>query len=223
MFKKFEEEFIDKLKFDQSGLIPAIVQEAGSGRVLMLAYQNKESLLKTLETGTTWFYSRSRQELWNKGATSGHYQKLHNIYFDCDADTILLEVKQVGVACHEGYPSCFHHQVTPGGIYTDEEAPVLSGSRQLGLILGELAETIKERKNNLPEGSYTTYLFQKGLDKILKKVGEEAAEVIIAAKNQDKGELIYEASDLLYHLLVLLEEQDIPLGEIAKELKKRRK
>ncbi|MFA5535938.1 MAG: bifunctional phosphoribosyl-AMP cyclohydrolase/phosphoribosyl-ATP diphosphatase HisIE [Bacillota bacterium] len=223
IFAKLEKDFIDQLQFDERGLVPTIVQELNSGQVLMLAYQNREALLKTLETGNTWFYSRSRQELWHKGATSGHYQQVHSIYYDCDGDTILIIVKQRGVACHKGYYSCFHHQVTDEGILTNQEAPLISGSQQLGQILGELSEIIGERKENLPEGSYTTYLFEQGLDKILKKVGEEAAEIIIAAKNPDQGELIYETADFLYHLLVLLTEKELSLKKIAQELAKRRK
>lgn len=218
-----DEKFVDQLKFNRDGLIPAIVQEAATGEVLMLAYQNREALLKTLETGDTWFYSRSRQELWHKGATSGNYQKVQAVYYDCDADTILLKVKQIGGACHEGYHSCFHNRVTAGGTVVKEEQSTDHEAFRLGSILGELSEVIRRRKAELPEGSYTTYLFQKGLDKILKKVGEEAAEVIIGAKNRDREEVIYEVSDLIYHLLVLLAEQEISLGEIAGELASRRK
>lgn len=219
---RLSEEFIDTLQFDSQGLIPAIVQEVGSGTVLMLAYQNREALLKTLETGETWFYSRSRRELWHKGATSGHYQGVQAIYYDCDADTILLQVKQTGSACHEGYHTCFHNRVVAEGVAKEEQLP-LNKEQSLGIILGELAELIKQRKIDLPEESYTTYLFQKGLDKILKKVGEESAEVIIAAKNENKAEVVYEISDLIYHLLVLMAERDVELGEIAEELGKRRK
>lgn len=217
------EKFVEQLKFNSDGLIPAIVQETATGEVLMLAYQNREAILKTLETGETWFYSRSRQELWHKGATSGNYQKVTEIYYDCDADTILLKVEQTGGACHEGYHSCFHHRVTAEGTVVKEEQPVANEALRLGRILGELSEVISRRKADLPEGSYTTYLFQKGLDKILKKVGEEAAEVIIGAKNNNREEVIYEVSDLIYHLLVLLAEQEVSLGEIAGELASRRK
>lgn len=211
-----------KIKFNQDGLIPAIVQEADTGKVLMLAYQNREALAKTLETGYTWFYSRSRQELWNKGATSGHYQQVRDIYYDCDGDTILLQVDQIGNACHKDFHSCFHNHITPTGVETVDNGKLGDGD-QLGRILEELAQVIKERKEELPDGSYTTYLFTKGLDKILKKVGEEAAEVIIGAKNNNPEELIYETSDLIYHLLVLLAEQNIELSSIARELAKRRK
>lgn len=216
-------EFIDRLKFNSHGLLPAIVQEAETGEVLMLAYQNREALLKTIETGTTWFFSRSRQELWHKGATSGHYQEIQALYYDCDADTVLIKVKQTGVACHEGYRTCFHNRVTAEEVILEQDQVPVNEARRLGNILGELAEVIQQRKRDLPEGSYTTYLFQKGLDKILKKVGEEASEVIIAAKNRNRDEVVYEVSDLIYHLLVLLSEQDIELKAIADELAGRRK
>lgn len=223
MNRQAAEAFINHLKFNREGLIPAIVQEATTGQVLMLAYQNKESILKTLETGETWFYSRSRQTLWHKGATSGHYQKVKEIYYDCDGDTLLIKVEQVGDACHEGYHSCFHYCFTGEGTVTAGEQPTVREGLRLGSVLGELAGVIEKRKAELPEGSYTTYLFQKGLDKILKKVGEETAEVIIGAKNKNRDEVVYEVSDLLYHLLVLLAEQGISLGEIAAELAGRRK
>lgn len=216
-------DFIEQIKFNSHGLVPAIVQEVSTGEVLMLAYQNREALLKTLETGTTWFFSRSRQELWHKGATSGHYQEVEAIYYDCDGDTILMQVKQTGCACHEGYHSCFHNRVTPEGVVLEEDRVTMNEARRLGSILGELAAVIAQRKAELPEGSYTTYLFNKGLDKILKKVGEETAEVIIAAKNNDPAETVYEVSDLIYHLLVLLAEQNVELGSIADELARRRK
>lgn len=204
-------EKLKDLKFDDKNLIPAIVQDASTKEVLMLAYMNEESLNKTLETGTTWFWSRSRQELWNKGATSGHIQRVKGINYDCDGDTLLIQVDQVGVACHTGAKSCFFN-----GLYEAD------GGQGLGSnIIEKLYEIITDRKENPKENSYTNYLFDKGIDKILKKVGEESAEVIIAAKNPDKEELIYEASDLIYHLLVLLREKDIGPGEIFMELNKR--
>jgi phosphoribosyl-ATP pyrophosphohydrolase/phosphoribosyl-AMP cyclohydrolase len=216
-------DFVEQLKFNSHGLIPAIVQEVDTGEVLMLAYQNREALLKTLETGTTWFYSRSRQELWHKGATSGHYQEVQAIYYDCDADTVLMQVRQAGAACHKGYHSCFHNRITPEGVIQEEDRSTMNEARRLGNILGELAEVIEQRKAEMPEGSYTTYLFNKGLDKILKKVGEEASEVIIASKNEKREEIVYEVSDLIYHLLVLLAQQEVDLGAIAAELAERRK
>lgn len=211
-----------KIKFDEKGLIPAIVQEEKSGQVLMLAYMNRESLERTLSTGETWFYSRSRQELWHKGATSGYTQKVKQIFYDCDADTLLIQVEQKGKACHEGYYSCFHYRLNQDQTVEVLEDKKEAGGIFLGKILEELYQIILDRRKTRPEKSYTTYLFNEGLDKILKKVGEEAAEVIIAAKNQSSSETVYETSDLLYHLLVLLVEQGVTLEDIAKELSSRR-
>jgi phosphoribosyl-ATP pyrophosphohydrolase/phosphoribosyl-AMP cyclohydrolase len=214
----------DAIKFDAHGLVPAVVQDANSGQVLMLAYMNAESLDKTLASGQTWFYSRSRQELWMKGESSGHVQKVKQILYDCDGDTLLIKVEQTGAACHTGHYSCFYRdssgkEIEPQ-VFDPEEVYNEVGSRG---ILFELYDVIRDRKEKLPEGSYTTYLFTKGIDKILKKVGEENAEVIIAAKNNSKSELVYEASDLIYHLLVLLVEQGIELDDIFSELASRRK
>ncbi len=203
------EEVHTALKFDERGLIPAVVQDYHTGQVLMVAYMNREALEKTVATGETHFYSRSRQRLWHKGETSGNIQKVKEIFYDCDADTLLVQVLPQGPACHTGARSCFYRTV--GG---DEKTA--------GSILDELAAVIADRKENMPEGSYTTYLFEKGLDKILKKVGEETAEVIIAAKNPGSGELVYETADLFYHLLVLLEEKGVTLESIWQELAKRR-
>lgn len=212
----------EKIKFNEQGLIPAIVQEEETGQVLMLAYMNRESLERTLATGETWFYSRSRQELWHKGETSGHIQKVKQILYDCDADTLLLQVEQEGSACHEGYHSCFHYQLNPDRSVQVLEEKKGAGGVKLGKVLEEVYQVVRDRQEKRPEKSYTTYLFNEGLDKILKKVGEEAAEVIIAAKNRSASQLIYETSDLLYHLLVLLVEQGVTLEEIAQELKRRR-
>ena len=203
---------LNLLKFDANGLIPAIIQDAGSKEVLMMAYMNRESFEKTLATGRTWFWSRSRQELWNKGATSGHYQDVRGISYDCDADCLLVKVVQTGAACHTGERTCFHNPVTA------EENQGPAGAD----ILNEVYDVVMSRKKEMPEGSYTTYLFTKGLDKILKKVGEEAAEVIIGAKNRNRNEVIYEAGDLLYHLMVLLAEQGIEPRDVYQELAKRR-
>lgn len=202
---------LDSLKYDEKGLIPAIVQDVASGTVLMLAWMNKESLRITLEEGRTCFYSRSRQALWRKGETSGHIQKVAAIYYDCDADTLLVQVHQTGAACHEGTFSCFSREVFVTG---EEISPDWA-------ILSRLAKIVRERQKELPEGSYTTYLFEKGLDKILKKVGEEATEVVIAAKGGKKEEVVYETADLFYHLLVLLRQQNIELPEIWAELERR--
>jgi phosphoribosyl-ATP pyrophosphohydrolase/phosphoribosyl-AMP cyclohydrolase len=200
-----------KLKFDENGLVPAVVQDAYSNHVLMVAYMNEESLKKTMETGQTWFYSRSRQELWHKGATSGHVQMVKRIDYDCDGDALLLQVEQVGGACHTGASSCFYRTLS-GGAQPEADN-----------FLPELERIIAERKVNRPEGSYVAKLFDKGLDKILKKIGEEAGEVIIAAKNEDRNELIYESGDLLFHLIVLLAEKDVALSEVLKELAGRHK
>lgn len=202
---------MENIKFDNNGLIPAIIQDCNSGEVLMLAYMNKESYKKSLDTGYTWFYSRSRQELWNKGATSGNIQKIKELSYDCDGDTLLIKVEQTGNACHTGKKSCFFNRVTPAKNMT------------MGEVLFTLDDILKDRKKNPIEGFYTTYLYKEGVDKILKKVGEECAEVIIAAKNPDKSELVYEASNLLYHLLVLLNEQEVSLEEIKNQLIKRMK
>ncbi|WP_099361561.1 bifunctional phosphoribosyl-AMP cyclohydrolase/phosphoribosyl-ATP diphosphatase HisIE [Fredinandcohnia onubensis] len=201
------------IKFDEKGLAPAIVQDAVSKEVLTLAYMNEESLRKSIETRETWFYSRSRQELWHKGETSGNTQKIVDIKYDCDQDAILVLVEPAGPACHTGSYSCFNESVLG-------EQKEVSSDRFA--ILNELEEVIAKREVEMPEGAYTTYLFDKGVDKILKKVGEEASEVIIAAKNRDHEELKWEAADLIYHLLVLLREQKLPLDEVLTVLQKRR-
>ncbi|MGG3998850.1 bifunctional phosphoribosyl-AMP cyclohydrolase/phosphoribosyl-ATP diphosphatase HisIE [Anoxybacillus kestanbolensis] len=200
------------IRFNEQGLVPAIVQDAHSKEVLTLAYMNEQSLQKTLETKETWFYSRSRQQLWHKGETSGNVQKVVDIRYDCDADALLILVEPKGPACHTGEYSCFHHRL-------NDEKPVATPNRFA--ILSVLESLIAEREAKRPEGSYTTYLFEKGIDKIAKKVGEEAAEVIIAAKNRSKEELRWEAADLLYHLLVLLREQRVSLDDVLSVLAER--
>ncbi|AOU02455.1 bifunctional phosphoribosyl-AMP cyclohydrolase/phosphoribosyl-ATP diphosphatase HisIE [Bacillus velezensis] len=197
----------DELRFDEAGLIPAIVQDAASKEVLTLAYMNRESYEKTIETKETWFYSRSRRELWHKGATSGNTQKVKAIRYDCDQDALVVLAEPSGPACHKGSYSCF----------STEKA---DAQDRFG-ILNELESVIAKRQAEMPDGAYTTYLFREGVDKILKKVGEEAAEVIIAAKNRDHEELKWEAADLLYHLLVLLREQSLPLDDVLDVLAKR--
>ena len=197
---------IHDLKFDQHGLIPAIVQDARTREVLTLAYMNEESLARTIETGQTWFWSRSRNELWHKGETSGNTQSVVALHCDCDKDAIVVLVSPAGPACHTGARSCFDNE-------TDED---------LGLLLHDLYELIESRELERPEGSYTTYLFNNGLDKILKKVGEESAETIIAAKNEDRARLTAEVADLVYHLLVLLVARGVSLDEIRAELASRR-
>lgn len=251
--------FLDEIKFNADDLIPAIVQDAESGQVLMVAYMNREALERTWETGETWFYSRSRQELWHKGETSGHTQKVQGISLDCDQDAILVKVEQIGAACHEGYVTCFFREVDDQGnlqtvgepvfdpqkVYHLELAKPAKPALLSGAVAGEAAgaaagtatakaaearesiipdlyQVILERQQTRPEGSYTAYLFDKGIDKICKKVGEEAAEVIIAAKNRSREELVYESADLIYHLLVLLAEGGIKPAEVFNELAKRR-
>lgn len=228
------EALVQEIKWDAHGLVPAIVQDASSKEVLMLAYMNRESLSKSVETGQTWFWSRSRSELWNKGATSGNTQQIRALRYDCDGDTLLVEVDRQGPACHTGEDTCFFRtaavgagDAVPGAStgwteFVPENQVVQStdlGSRFA--VLDELERLIAERYAERPEGAYTTYLFDKGIDKILKKVGEETAESIIAAKNGDNDELRYEVSDLIYHLLVLLRERNLPLDDIMRELERR--
>jgi phosphoribosyl-AMP cyclohydrolase / phosphoribosyl-ATP pyrophosphohydrolase len=200
---------IESISFDEKGLIPAIVQDNETGNVLMLAYMNEEALTKTIDTKETWFYSRSRQELWHKGATSGNRQIVKQLSFDCDSDAVLVQVEPLGPACHTGKKSCFYKT----------EFEVESSNRD---IVHEVIAEIKNRRANPSEESYTSYLFREGIDKVLKKVGEESSEVIIGAKNEDKAELTSELADLLYHSLVLMEITDVSLSDIKNELLKRR-
>ncbi len=202
---------IQKVKFDDRGLVPVIVQDVKTNAVLMLAYMNKESIEKTFETGKMTYYSRSRQKLWLKGETSGNYQTLRELKIDCDGDTLLALVSQQGVACHTGSYSCFFESIFGSEVYSGGYA-----------VIDELFSVIEDRKKNPKEGSYTNYLFEKGIDKILKKVGEEAAEVIIAAKNASADEICYEAADLIYHLLVMLSEEGICPSQVFAQLEKRR-
>lgn len=206
-----------KIKFDEKGLVPAVVQDATTGKVLMLAYMNAVSLQRTVETGYTWFWSRSRQELWNKGSTSGNVQKVVDIKYDCDGDSLLLQVKQTGAACHTGEYSCFHNI-----LWRENNLPAVNG-QITSAILNELYDVIQQKRIHGGEKSYTKYLFISGQDKILKKVGEEAAETIIASKNNNNGEVVYEMSDLWYHCLVLLAYHNISPSELLAELGSRRK
>lgn len=199
---------INTLKFDEKGLIPAVVVDALSKKVLTVAYMNRESLEISMKEGKTCFWSRSRQELWRKGETSGNFQHIVSITADCDRDALTVEVLKDGPACHLGTESCFNETV-----YQSEE--------NHGCSIDGLMEQLEGRKADKPEGSYTTYLFEKGLDKILKKVGEESTEVIIAAKAEDKKETIYEIADLAYHVLVLMVEAGISLEDVRKELASR--
>lgn len=249
---------VEDLKFDERGLLPAIVQDARTGEVLTLAYMNAESLRRTLASGETWFWSRSRSALWHKGETSGHTQRVVGLRVDCDADALVALVEPAGAACHTGAQSCFHNEVGGASFHqadvhqkpTDETPPsqinfvadvatkandasdgVLNEasksdetgaeSRSLGDVLAELYSVVEARRRERPAGSYTTYLFNEGLDKILKKVGEEAAETIIAAKNEDAGALASEVSDLVYHLVVLLVERGVALDGVRAELMRR--
>jgi phosphoribosyl-AMP cyclohydrolase / phosphoribosyl-ATP pyrophosphohydrolase len=224
---------LSEIKFDERGLAPAVVRDARTGEVLMLAYMNAESLQRTLAEGETWFWSRSRAELWHKGATSGHTQRVVDMRVDCDADALLVSVEPRGPACHTGARTCFHQTLADAPddeaqeqtrvVNVDANAPLDGQSMsELGAQLQELYAVIAQRRQERPAGSYTTYLFDQGLDKILKKLGEESAETIIAAKNEDSGALVAEASDLLYHLLVLCVERGVTLAEISAELALRR-
>lgn len=205
---------IENVKFDERGLVPAIAQDVRTGAVLMLAYMNEESLKLTLETGYATYYSRSRQKLWKKGEESGHVQKVRAIRYDCDGDTLLLQVEQTGPACHTGEYTCFHHTLSE---LIEGEAPSKGSA-----VLQEVYNVILDRMENPVEGSYTNYLLDKGVEKIAKKVGEEATETVIAAIKGNKDEVRYEASDLLYHLLVLLAQQGVTLEEVWTELASRR-
>ena len=209
---------IADMSFDAAGLIPAIVQDARTRRVLTLAYMNAESLRKTIETGETWFWSRSRSSLWHKGETSGNTQRVVGLALDCDNDALSVLVVPNGPACHTGAESCFHNEIQEAGPFE-----VAVEAQNLAEVLESLYSLVESRKRERPGGSYTTYLFDQGLDKILKKVGEEAAETIIAAKNDDRKALVKESSDLLYHLVVLLVEQGLPLEEVRDELVSRSK
>ena len=199
---------VNELKFDEQGLIPAIVVDVVTKRVLTLAYMNRESLQISIEKGLTCFWSRSRQELWLKGETSGNYQHIVSITADCDGDALVVMVEPDGPACHKGTTSCF-------------EQPLWQSEERAEFSLEGLYALLEGRKADKPEGSYTTYLFEKGMDKILKKVGEECTEVIIAAKDQDKKETIYEIADLAYHVMVLMVEAGISTEDIHKELASR--
>lgn len=199
---------IDEVTFDENGLIPAIVQDKTTGNVLMLAYMNEEALKKTLETKETWFYSRSRKALWNKGETSGNKQKIVSVQLDCDKDALLVVVEPLGPACHTGKTSCFFNDLY------EKETPRRD-------MIHRLVQTIEERRDNPVDGSYTTYLFNEGIDKVLKKVGEEASEVIIGAKNNDKEEIKWEIADLVYHMLVLMEMTGVSVDDIKETLYER--
>lgn len=196
-----------QLKFDEKGLICAVAQDCESGEVLMQAYMNLEAYEKTLETGYAHYYSRSRQKLWKKGAESGHLQEVVSVSLDCDGDCVLLRVRQTGAACHTGNYSCFFNTVKEGGAGAE--------------MLGRLQRVVEDRRDRPEEGSYTCYLFEKGVDKIAKKTGEEAVELVIAAKNGDKEEIVGECADLFYHTLVLLANAGVKLSDVCAELEER--
>jgi phosphoribosyl-ATP pyrophosphohydrolase/phosphoribosyl-AMP cyclohydrolase len=202
----------DAVKFDERGLVPVVAQDAASGEVLMLAWANRAALEATLASGQATYWSRSRQELWEKGASSGNLQRVLEIRVDCDADAVLYRVSQQGPACHTGERSCFYRIVRSEGLAPAGDARP---------VLARIAETLAARHAQRPEGSYTTYLFEQGVDKILKKVGEEAAETIIAAKNEDAAALVSESADLVFHLMVLWQSRGIPLAAIWEELERR--
>jgi len=205
---------IEEVKFDERGLVPAVVQDARTKEILTLAYMNRESLEKTLAERETWFWSRSRGELWHKGATSGNTQHIVEIKLDCDSDAVVVLVEPKGAACHTGARTCFHNEIDR---FEKEEI-----EDNLGETLEKLYTVIASRKREMPENSYTTYLFEKGLDKILKKVGEESAETIIAAKNEDFQPLVEESVDLIYHLVVLFVERGVTLEMVQRELENRK-
>jgi phosphoribosyl-AMP cyclohydrolase / phosphoribosyl-ATP pyrophosphohydrolase len=241
----------EDVRFDERGLVPAIVQDARTREVLTLAYMNAESLRRTLDEGETWFWSRSRAELWHKGATSGHTQRVLEVRLDCDSDALVVLVEPRGPACHTGAASCFHRPLeslssaeslraedertrverqveeAQASVSSQSEGAqsgvVRSDEGDIGEVLRELYGVIERRRREMPEGSYTTYLFEKGLNKILKKVGEESAETIIAAKDDDPDALTLETADLVYHLLVLLVERGLTLEALSRELARRRK
>ena len=218
---------VDELRYDERGLVPVVVQDARTREVLTLAYMNAESLRRTLDEGETWFWSRSRARLWHKGETSGHTQKVLSLSADCDRDALVALVEPNGPACHTGARSCFQSETAgasefaPVEIEAGRARPAGTVGGALGETLATLSALIEDRRAARPANSYTTYLFEQGLDKILKKVGEESAETIIAAKNADAPALVAEVSDLLYHLLVLLVERGVKLEEVEAELSRR--
>lgn len=226
-------ELLKELKFDDKGLIPVVTQDVRTDEVLMVAYMNSEALDRTLETGKVHYWSRSRNKLWLKGETSGHFQFVRSVSLDCDGDTLLVKAEQKGAACHTGHHSCFFRKLdatkaaegttaVEKEILSDVNPAEQTSSAAQTDVIQEVFNVVLDRKKNPKEGSYTNYLFEKGMDKILKKVGEESAEVIIASKNMDKKEITGEISDLFYHVFVLMVERGIDLDDIYNELKGRR-
>lgn len=237
---------MEKITYDEKGLVPVILQDEKTGEVLMMAYMNKDALQKTMETGTAWFYSRKRKTLWQKGETSGNFQEVKDIFYDCDGDTLLLKVDPKGPACHTGNRSCFYRRIANDAARITEINEYDNGEDELMIkkeickenpvrqkdigqinselkILEELVSIIDSRFNELPEDSYVAKLYRGGRERILKKVGEEASEVIIASMSGKKGDTIYETADLIFHLLIALRYDGISLQEIMEELKRRRK
>lgn len=216
-----QEELMQEVKYNGHGLVPVIVQDAHAKKVRMLAYMNEEALKKTLETGKVHYYSRSRKTQWLKGETSGNYQHLKGISIDCDGDTLLLQIEQEnGISCHTGHATCFYRSLEEVAVVKSE--PTKKEAVTTNHMLGEVYNTILDRKMNPKEGSYTNYLFDKGLNKILKKVGEEATEVVIAAKENNVTELTGEVADLMYHLSVLMVQQGLSWEDVERELAKRK-
>lgn len=214
-----KEEFLKAVKYDEKGLVPAIVQDKHSKKVRMLAYMNEESLRKTLETGKVHYFSRSRQALWLKGETSSHYQYLKEISIDCDGDTLLLQIEQAGgISCHTGHSSCFYRDLEEDLVQAEKAPEKLEKEDNM---LTKLYDIIVDRKENPKEGSYTNYLLDKGINKILKKVGEECTEVVIAAKDKNHEETTFEIADLMYHLSVMMVEEGVTWEEVSEELRKR--
>jgi phosphoribosyl-AMP cyclohydrolase / phosphoribosyl-ATP pyrophosphohydrolase len=216
-----------QLKWGPDGLIPAIAQDIRTGQVLMQAYMNEEALRKTIETGTAWYWSRSREQLWNKGETSGHLQKVHEVRTDCDGDSILLLVEQTGVACHEGTYSCFTRRVdgSPKTLVDTAFWPMQPGTEpgyDIGSILREVTAVLVDRRNNPDPESYTSKLFTKGSDAYCKKIGEEATEVVLAVKNRDRENLAFEVADVWFHTLIALVDLGLSPQEVAEQLKSRR-
>lgn len=211
------------LKFDDKGLIPAVVQDINSGSVVMVAYMDKKALKRTQETGLTWFYSRSRKKYWQKGETSGNIQRVKEIRYDCDLDCLLVLINQEGVGCHTGQKSCFHNILDSNGNQPSPLPEIVKSVKTVkSNIFNELFTVIESRKKYLPENSYTAKLFKEGLDKIISKVEEESAEVTEAAREKSKKDLTWESADLIYHLFVLLAEKDITIEDLQDELSRRR-
>lgn len=214
-----KQEFLNAVKYDDKGLVPVIAQDVHSKKVRMLAYMNEEALLKTLETGKVHYFSRSRKCLWLKGETSSHYQYLKGISVDCDGDTLLLQIEQVGgISCHTGNSTCFYRKLNEDLPKPKQEIVNMKNNK----MLSDLYNTILDRKLNPKQGSYTNYLFKEGINKILKKVGEECTEVVVAAKDDDNNELVFEVADLMYHLTVMMALKGIDWDDVAIELAKRK-